>query len=224
MDDGSYCYFDAETQTCVELDSCDAQQCTTFCIHEVENTCDTFSNSTYQCSCKLCPGVTECQTIKSELLHFVDEDFGITFPTEEKETEFLTECSNLLDPVECRSVASGSIYLEIVGESSAVDAAVSDITSNGLTVPGFDTWNLLGNTRGGLSTGEGGNGKLGAIWITIIVVLVCLCILGACFIRHLSKTPRDYTGGSTPKAKPAVLELDGKQMDYSDATYDNANI
>jgi len=222
MDDGSFCYFNAETQTCVEIGSCDSQTCSTICIHEVENTCDTFSNSTHQCSCRKCPGVTECQSVKTELLHF-DEDFSETFPTTEKETEFLAECSSLLDPVQCMSVVSGSIYLQIAGESSAVDAVVSDISSNGLTVPGFDTWNLFDNTRSGLATGDDGNSKLGAIWITIIIVLVCLCILGACFVRHYSQTPKDYAGGATPKAKPAVLEMDGKKMDFSDATYGNAD-
>jgi len=168
--------------------------------------------------------VTECQSRKRELLHF-DEDFDATFPTEEKEAEFLVECSKLLDPVECRSVARGSIYLEIFGESSAIDAVVSDITSNGLTVPGFDKWNLFDNTRAGLATDEEGNSKLGAIWITIIVILVCLCILGACFIRHYQKTPHLYSGGATPKVhEPQVLELDGKKLDFSDITHGDASV
>merc|ERR1719394_417207 len=86
MDDGSICYFNTETQSCIEIDACDTNTCSTFCIHEVENTCDAFSNSTHLCSCQRCPGVTECQSIKSERLHF-DEDFDATFPTTEKETE-----------------------------------------------------------------------------------------------------------------------------------------
>jgi len=163
--------------------------------------------------------VTECQSLKSELLYF-DEDFDATFPTTENETEFLAACSDLLDPVECTSVVKGSILLTIFGEKSAVDAAASDIRANGLTVPGFSTWNLLDTSRAGALV-EDANTKLGAVWITLIIVLVCLCILGACFVRHYAKTPHDYSGGATPKAQPAILELDGKTMDYSNATYEN---
>merc|ERR1712117_78553 len=118
------------------------------------------------------------------------------------------------------SVVKGSILLTIFGETSAVDAAASDMRANGLTVPGFTTWNVLDTSRAGALVDEA-NTKLGAVWITLIIVLVCLCILGACFVRHYAKTPHDYSGGATPKAQPAILELDGKTMDYSNATYGN---
>jgi len=222
--DGPYCHYNNETESCVELDACPATgdySCASYCGIEVDRCGIAHINSTYQCSCELCDGLTSCEQQRHELIR-LDADFDTVFPEETREAseqQFLSECNDVLAPVECINVFDGSIFLEIQGDESDVAQAVSNINSAGLTLPSFGTFSVVGSiptTRSGLNTDD--DDGFGTIWIVLIIIGVCMCILVGCFLNHRRKTFHDYQGGATPRPEShAVLEMDGKKIDYSDA-------
>jgi len=220
-DNGPYCYFDRSNDTCVEIPACPSTgpiSCESYCGVEVD-VCGVapLTDGSF-CSCELCADVTSCVGTRTAVLRF-DGEFDDVFPLETREERkalFLSECRGVLAPVNCTSVWAGSIYLTIEGQKDLVDQAEDEINANGLTLSSFGTFQIFASPRNNPTHHEDDE-KFGTIWIVLIIVLLCLCILVGCFLNHRRKTYHNYKGGATPRPDPnAVLEMDGKKVDYED--------
>ena len=55
------------------------------------------------------------------------------------EVQFLSECSSELENADCIAVRPGSIILTIQGSEEGINNAVTQIETNGLSLPSFGT-------------------------------------------------------------------------------------
>lgn len=103
-------------------------------------------------------------------------------------TQFLTDCSNELTPVQCVGVWPGSIILLLTGDMKEVQSSILQIETNGLSIPGYDvlyTSDVIKSTESAQASNEvvaagAGSGFSSSmvIIIAVIVFIIAVLILG----------------------------------------------
>ena len=72
----------------------------------------------------------------------MDGDFATA---NNQRSAWLAECTAALTDVECASISAGSIVLVLQSlDEDSVQAAADDITTNGLSLPSFGIYSILG--------------------------------------------------------------------------------